>query len=725
MLAPNAFVQNRYLFVRRLGGGERSAVYEAIDMTTRANVALKQVIVGADVHDVRRESFEREAQRLTGLRHPALPALRGVFFEGDSLFLAAEFVPGDDLMAQMERNGHPFPVAQVLRWADHLLDALDYLHSHLPVILHRDISPRNLKITPRGQVMLLDFGLEQSEALPAQAKPAGAGMVSPFQFMPPEQVARTGTTVRSDLFSLAATLYSLLTGSLPVLAGKRANAIARGQPDPLRPARDLNPEIAEPVSDLLMSALALDPSARPVSAADMRAALERARVAPHGMPGERAAALAPTITSPAPSLASPTRADDPTLPLGAPEPSKPSQPPASRRWLLPAIGGAVLLLLLLAFVLLRSLGAATGAATANEPTLAPAVPTVAPRLATDTPAAPTSGIPAQAGAPTDQPEMAVQAPTATLEVAQAQATRLDPTSVFAGDLPIMITVDGTHMDKVRVARLVSGSGAVIPAEMLTRVESQIRISIRALPEPIKGEANYALQLDGVVQKVPVITLRDYRERKPAQGVLADYSYTSRVAADEAGAYTSLLAEAALNSAAQGKLRNGDQVDVLRNDLADWYQVRIATSADPSQAGLVGWVERWLIDNQNPPPAPTATPEPTPAVQVFAGRVYSAPTDAAAQCGAAFESSIYGSVENSSGKGIPGAVVRVTSADGRNSYTLTTGRGGVYTVGGLGCTTWVVRLISVPKAKIQANTVTVGNLNGGRFTSAEVRFKLRS
>ena len=112
------------------------------------------------------------------------------------------------------------------------------------------------------------------------------------------------------------------------------------------------------------------------------------------------------------------------------------------------------------------------------------------------------------------------------------------------------------------------------------------------------------------------------------------------------------------------------------------------------------------------------------MQVFEGRVYSAPTDAAVQCGSVFESSIYGSVENSSGKGIAGAVVRVTSADGRNSYTLTTGRGGVYNAGGLGCTTWNVQLISVPKAKIQANTVTVGNLNGGRFTSAEVRFKLR-
>ena len=174
MLAPNAFVQNRYLFVRRLGGGERSAVYEAIDMTTRAHVALKQVIVGTDAADARRAGFEHEAQRLIGLRHPALPALHDSFVEGDSLFLAAEFVPGDDLMTQLERAGNPFPLVQVLRWAEHLLDALDYLHSQLPPVIHRDITPRNLKLTPRGQMMLLDVGLAQSEALPAQAKPAGA-----------------------------------------------------------------------------------------------------------------------------------------------------------------------------------------------------------------------------------------------------------------------------------------------------------------------------------------------------------------------------------------------------------------------------------------------------------------------------------------------------------------------------------------------------------------------
>jgi hypothetical protein len=720
MLGPNAFVQNRYLFVRRLGGGDRSAVYEAIDMTTRANVALKQVIIGADLADARREGFEREAQRLIGLRHPALPAVRGVFIEGDSLFLTAEFVPGDDLMSQLERNGHPFPVVQVLRWADHLLDALDYLHSHLPPVIHRDISPRNLKLTPRGQVLLIDMGLAQSEGLPAQAKPAGAGQVSPFQFMPPEQVARTGTSIRSDLFGLAATLYYLLTGTLPALAGKRANAIARGQPDPLRSAHEVNPDLPLAVSDLLTRALALEPSARPTSAADMRAALELAQVAAHAPSEARPAVLAPTMPNPAPSPALAARPiETPTLPVALPhaEPAAPNQPSAPRRWRGPVIGGAALLVLLLVFLLLRSFGAGTGATLVHEATLVPAVPTVAPVLA----AAP----PAPTLAPTEQPETVAQAPTLAPIEEPPQATRINPASIFTGELPIMITVDGVNLKKVRVARFVSDSGAVIPAELLTRVESQLRLSIRALPEPIKGEVSYGLQLDGIVQTGSAITLRDYRERKPAQGVLADYTYTTRVLADETGAYAGLLAEAAASSPPLGKLRNGDQVDVLRNDLADWYQVRIATSADPSQAGLVGWVERWLIDNQNPPPPPTATPEPTIAVQVFAGRVYSAPTDAAVQCGTAFESSIYGSIESSNGKGIPGAVVRVTSADGRNSYSLTTGRGGVYTVGGLGCTTWSVRLISVPKAKIQANTVTITNLNGGRFTSAEVRFKLKN
>src|SRR5262249_1811836 len=355
----------RYLIVRRLGGGETSAVYEAIDMNTRASVALKQVIVGAEAASADREIFEREMRLLAGLRHPALPTVSDSFVEGDSLFLVSVFVAGDDLLTMMERNGRPFPEVQALRWAEQLLDALDYMHSQLPPLLHRDITPRNLKLTPRGQIMLIDYGLSRSEASPAQSKPAGAGMASPFQFLPPEQVAGTGATVRSDLFGLSATLYCLLTVTVPVVAGKRANAIARGQPDPLRPAREIIPDLPVAVSDLLTRGLALDPAARWASAAEMRSALDRARAAPlvwPELPSERPAELVPTIQT-SPAGARP--ADAPTIPVippGADSPivSVPGQSESRQRWLAPAIGVAMLLALLLAFVLLRDSGEATG-----------------------------------------------------------------------------------------------------------------------------------------------------------------------------------------------------------------------------------------------------------------------------------------------------------------------------------------------------------------------------
>ena len=97
-----------------------------------------------------------------------------------------------------------------------------------------------------------------------------------------------------------------------------------------------------------------------------------------------------------------------------------------------------------------------------------------------------------------------------------------------------------------------------------------------------------------------------------------------------------------------------------------------------------------------------------------------------QCGTAFSSTIYGSVEDARGRGIAGARLRIRSADGKNVFNRTTARGGVFNVPGLGCTSWTVQLLSVPDASggFTANTVTVTNLNGGQYTAAEVRFRLQ-
>src|SRR5438067_5935583 len=185
-----------------------------------------------------------------------------------------QFIPGEDLDAMMEMKGEPFSVDEVTAWADQLLDALDYLHTQVPPVLHRDIKPQNLKLTERGQVILLDFGLAKGTA--GQMTSVGASRsVRGFtpHFAPLEQIQSAGTDARSDLYALAATLYYLMTAVAPPDALTRAMSIIRGQPDPLRPASEVNPQIPAPVAAVLHAAMAQNPDERPQTAARMREAL--------------------------------------------------------------------------------------------------------------------------------------------------------------------------------------------------------------------------------------------------------------------------------------------------------------------------------------------------------------------------------------------------------------------------------------------------------------------
>src|SRR4026208_1162160 len=137
------------------------AVYEAIDQRLDTTVALKETLFA---EERLRKQFEREARLLARLHHPALPRVSDHFSEGDGQFLVMQFIPGDDLAEKITRKRGPFPSDQVLTWADQLLGPLDSLHPQAPQIVHRDIKPQNLKLTPRGQIILLDFGLAKGQA---------------------------------------------------------------------------------------------------------------------------------------------------------------------------------------------------------------------------------------------------------------------------------------------------------------------------------------------------------------------------------------------------------------------------------------------------------------------------------------------------------------------------------------------------------------------------------
>ena len=274
MLTPDTVLQGRYRIVRQLGQGGMGAVYEAIDERLDTIVALKETLFA----DERlRKQFEREARLLARLHHPALPRVSDHFSEADGQFLVMQYIPGDDLSEMITRKRAPFPVNQVLTWADQLLDALDYLHTQDPQIVHRDIKPQNLKLTSRGQIILLDFGLAKGQAGEISRVTSTASIFGYTpNYAPLEQIQGLGTDTRSDLYALGATLYHLMTGTKPPDALTRAAAIVNGQPDPLLKPSEANVAVAPELDQVLMKAMAQNREQRYATAAEMRSALHGA-----------------------------------------------------------------------------------------------------------------------------------------------------------------------------------------------------------------------------------------------------------------------------------------------------------------------------------------------------------------------------------------------------------------------------------------------------------------
>lgn len=296
MLENKHLLQNRYEIESPIGTGGMGAVYTAIDKRFGTKVAVKQSLAtGARLS----LAFEREAQLLNSLRHYALPHVTDYFAEGDNEFIVMQYIDGEDLAQTIERCG-TFAPAQVLQWADELLDALEYLHTQKTPIIHRDIKPQNLKLAPDNKIILLDFGLAKG----ASNELANLTMSKSIygysrNYAPLEQIQGTGTDARSDLYSLAATVYHLLTGKAPVDALTRAKVVLSDTADLLRPVNFLNPEVSPEVAEILHRALSLNQNARPESAAAMRRELKEAR---------RQRAIAPPLADPPKQFAQPLTA---------------------------------------------------------------------------------------------------------------------------------------------------------------------------------------------------------------------------------------------------------------------------------------------------------------------------------------------------------------------------------------------------------------------------------
>lgn len=276
-LAPNTMIQGRYLVVHLIGKGGMGEVYLAVDQRLGSAVALKRTSFADDQSLA--AAFEREAKILARLRHPVLPKVSDHFAEKGEQYLVMEHISGDDLSKRLETAGKPFPVSWVMFWADQLLDALSYLHSHEPPIIHRDIKPQNLKLTDENHIILLDFGLSKdtaNQAMPSAPGTSGSVVGYTPHFAPMEQIRGTGTNARSDLYSLSATLYQLMTNTVPADALTRADSMITGNGDPIRPLSDLNPEISPAVSNVILKGMEISQDKRFAAAAEMQKALRSA-----------------------------------------------------------------------------------------------------------------------------------------------------------------------------------------------------------------------------------------------------------------------------------------------------------------------------------------------------------------------------------------------------------------------------------------------------------------
>jgi serine/threonine-protein kinase len=267
-LIPGARLQGRYVIEDLLGEGGFGAVYRARDLhLARRLCAVKETF---DTSSAAAAQFRLEAEILAGLEHPYLPEVWDYFEEGRGLYLVMEFIEGEDLESQLNRDG-PLPELIVRQWISQLCGALALMHARQPPVIHRDIKPANIKIRTNGQPVLVDFGLAKVYH-PTQETVMAARAVSDG-FSPIEQYGRGRTDARSDIYALGATLYNLLTGVVP------PDAPARAVDDPLIPPHQINPAISPGMERIILRALSMHAEARYQSALDMQRDLERGHAA--------------------------------------------------------------------------------------------------------------------------------------------------------------------------------------------------------------------------------------------------------------------------------------------------------------------------------------------------------------------------------------------------------------------------------------------------------------
>ena len=282
MAVSEIVLRERYKIIQEISRGGMGVVFLAKDLLTNQPVAVKKSFFSGD--NSARRAFETEAKLLARLKHEGLPKVLDYFIlESNFQALVMDYVEGETLAEILEsgkqRMGRGLNSPLVLNWALQILSILKYLHNFDPPIVHRDIKPNNITINAEGKIILLDFGLAKGSSISIVGGMSG--------YSPIEQVNRTGTDPRSDIYALGTTLFHLLTDDYPITALERFRSIycqaaetAGNNNDSVsrhisvqRSVAEINPQVPTEISDIIMKAMALMPEDRFQTVEDMKSEL--------------------------------------------------------------------------------------------------------------------------------------------------------------------------------------------------------------------------------------------------------------------------------------------------------------------------------------------------------------------------------------------------------------------------------------------------------------------
>lgn len=270
-LQTGQILQQRYRIVRLLSQGDSGSSYRAWDLALNIPCIVQQNLHTSDPQA--QHQFEREATRLARLRHPGLPRITDHFTIPDAgQYLVIDFVEGEDLQTKLNLTQRPLPEAQLLPWIKQICQVLAYLHSQNPPIIHQNVSPNSIRITPQGQAVLVNYTITK-------------------QTEPSSQTSMSDMDTSSDIYALGATLYQTLTGEIPP---ERSQRLVR---DSLLAPHKLNLAITPHLESVILKAMSLHSEGGYFQVSEMAMALSQGSIENNDLPTIAMPSL-PVIPSP-------------------------------------------------------------------------------------------------------------------------------------------------------------------------------------------------------------------------------------------------------------------------------------------------------------------------------------------------------------------------------------------------------------------------------------------